>query len=90
MLEVIVNLEGDGAAKDLAERGLEMVHLGNHAPPIRVTYLTHGMFSGFPSIALLFELPGGTQYVMAEMSAKLFVGAARLVEAKAKEEGFEL
>lgn len=90
MIEVVVNLEGDGSASDLAERGLEVVHLGNDAPPIRVAYLTRGMASGFPSVALLFELPGGKQYVMAEMSARLFVAAGRMVATKAYEEGFDL
>jgi hypothetical protein len=46
MVSLQVILDGDGAAKDLVERGMESIHLGNEAPPIRVSYLSHGMQSG--------------------------------------------
>ena len=90
MISLHLVLEGDGAARDLHERGLEQVHLGNAAPPIRLTYLSGGMSSGKPSVAFVFELPGGKQYVLAELSAALLVTAARAIATKAEMEGFPL
>lgn len=90
MVSLRIILDGDGVAADLRERGLESIHLGNDVPPIRVSYLSHGMESGKPSVAFIFELPGGKQYVVAETSAALLIAAAQAVKAKAKMEGFEL
>lgn len=90
MISISIILDGDGATADLAERGLESIHLGNDAPPIRLTYLSGGMDSGKPSCAFIFELPGGKQYVIAETSAWLLVNAARTIQAKAAREGFDL
>ena len=90
MISIAINLNGDGASKDLVERGLQSIHLGNDTPPIRLTYLSGGMDSGKPSCAFIFELPGGKQFVVAEISAALLVEAARLIEIKASMEGFEL
>ncbi len=90
MVSMRVILEGDGAAADLRERGLEPVHLGDGAPAIRVSYLSGGMESGLPSVAFIFELPDGKSYVIAETTARLFVQAAKLIQTKATMEGFEL
>jgi hypothetical protein len=90
MLHIRVMLEGDGAASDLREAGKKPIHLGNEAPAIRVSYLTGGMESGKPSIALIIELPGRDEYILAECSAALFVSAGRIVAAKAKTEGWDL
>jgi hypothetical protein len=40
MTSIQVILNGDGSTKDLHERGMKAVHLGNGAPPIRLTYLS--------------------------------------------------
>jgi len=90
MVSIRIILDGDGAAQDLRERGLESIHLGNEAPPIRVSYLSHGMESGKPSVAFIFELPGGKQFVVAETSAALLIAAAQAVKTKAATEGFKL
>lgn len=42
MIALSIRLDGDGAAEDLRERGLESIHLGNEAPAIRVVYLSGG------------------------------------------------
>jgi hypothetical protein len=90
MLALRIILDGDGSAMDLRERGLELIHLGNDAEPIRVIYLPGGMASGKPSVGFVFELPDGKRYVFAEISAALFIAAARAIATKAKTEGFDL
>ena len=90
MISLRVILDGDGAARDLADRGLKMIHLGNDAPPMRLTYLSAGMESGKPSVALIIELPDGHSYVLAELSAQLLVTAAHAVAIKAEMDGFTL
>lgn len=79
MIPMTINLNGDGAWPDLGEK--PFIHLGNGAPPIRVIVLDRGMTSGRPSVALRLDLPDG-QTVVAETSARLFVTAARAVEAR--------
>lgn len=90
MSHVVVNLEGDGSTQDLADRGMKMIHLGNDAPPVRITYLSGGMASGKPSCGIVIELPEIGSYVLCEISAVLLVNAARLVEVKAEQEGHHL
>ncbi len=85
-----VLLDGNGASEDLAARGLNLIHLGNYAPEIRIAYLSSGMASGKPSVGFIFELPDGNSYVIAETSASLFVAAANMIRAKAEMQGILL
>jgi hypothetical protein len=87
VISLKVRLDGDGAASDFVQRGLERIHL---VSPITVAYLSGGMESGKPSVGLIFELPGGKQFVIAETSAALLVQAARAISTKASMEGIEL
>ena len=74
-----LNLDGDGAFEDWKD--LDMIHLGNEAPPIRVTVLPGGMASGKPSVAFGFRLPD-RRVVVAETSLALFLSAADVMKAK--------
>lgn len=89
MIWLTILLDGDGAAQDLHDRGLKMIHLAEDSPPIRVAYLSGGMAGGKPSVSLIFELPEN-QYVVAETSAALFVAAANAIRTKANMDGVDL
>lgn len=71
MLRMDVNLNGDGALKgiDVAE-----------ADAIEVLVLDRGTVSGKPSVALHITLGHG--HILAQTSARLFVTAAKMIEAK--------
>lgn len=75
MIAMTINLEGDGAWEDLAQRPDDVIHLSNDAPPIQVAGLAGGMQSGKPSVAIRIDLPDG-KVVVAETSLALFLGAA--------------
>jgi len=55
--------------------------LGADAPPIQIASLAHGTASGAPSIMLRLDLPDG-RTVVAEMTLRMFVQAAKLLVAK--------
>ncbi len=79
MISMILELNGDGAFRDWAER--DIIHLANGAPPVRIAGLAGGMKSGAPSVAMGLELPDG-RVVVAETSLKLFLAAADALRAK--------
>lgn len=79
MLQMILKLEGDDAWPDLLHK--QFIHLGSDAPPMQVAVLDGGMASGQPSVGIRLDLPDG-QTIVAETSARLFVCAARAIEAK--------
>jgi hypothetical protein len=90
MVGLQINLNGDDATHDLVERGMTAIQLGNCAEPMRLTYRPKGMTSGMPSVAFLIPLPGRSEYVVAEFSAKLLIAAADLIRTKAETEGIDL
>jgi hypothetical protein len=79
MISMTIVLDGENAWPDLKEK--PVIQLGSGAPAIQVGVLDAGMKSGRPSVAFRFDLPDG-QTVIAETSARLFVTAARAIEAK--------
>lgn len=79
MAQLILDLNGDGCWPDL--KGKDFIHLGNGAPPIGVAVLSGGTDSGKPSVSFRFDLPDG-RTVLAETTARLFVTAAKAIEAK--------
>jgi hypothetical protein len=80
LLSMSINLEGDGAWPDLAEKEAagQVVHVKD---TIGVACLPGGMASGNPSIGLRLDLPDGTT-VLAETSLALFLTAADAYRAK--------
>lgn len=83
MALLIINLDGDEAWPDLKDK--EIIHLGDDAPPIRISALSGGMKSGRPSVAIRIDLPGNKS-IVAETSMRLFLAAARTFEARYGEE----
>jgi hypothetical protein len=79
MIGMSIILDGDNAWPDLRDK--KIVHLANDAPPIQIAVLEGGLVSGRPSIALRIDLPNG-KHVVAETTARLFVTAARAIEAR--------
>lgn len=73
-LRILLNAEG--IAEGIPEE--DLIHIKT---PITVAPLDHGMASGAPSVAFLFELPDG-KYVLAETSLKLFQAAYIAFKAK--------
>ncbi|MDP2954681.1 MAG: hypothetical protein Q8O76_15365 [Chloroflexota bacterium] len=83
-----VILEGDGAWPDLKGREQEIVHLVGDEP-VQIAYLSGGMKSGRPSLAIRLDLPSieGLQdavrrVVIAETSVRAFLAAAAAIRAK--------
>ena len=81
MLALKINMEGDGALKDV-RRVVE-------ASDIEVLVLDHGMDSGQPSVTIHITLPAGQgetakseRHIIAQTSARLFCTAAKMIEAK--------
>lgn len=74
MNSLSVNLNGDGAWTDLAER--EIVHLRDIN--IELAVLDGGLASGRPSVAIRLDLPDG-KTIIAETTARLFVSAGRMI-----------
>ena len=87
MISLRLILDGDGSGADLRERGMTPVITEGQA---RLIYLPHGMESGLPSCAFIFELEGGKQYVFAELSVWLLIEGARAMQVKAQMEGHDL
>lgn len=85
-LQVDINLEGNGAWKDLPPA--EIIDVPSEGEPLRIAYLSKGMDSGAPSVGMLVTLPDGRR-VFFQTSAKLFVWAAAAVKGRAGREGFE-
>ena len=79
LIGMTINLNGDGAWPDLSTR--KVIHLDQNAPPIKVAVLDKGMISGRPSVAIRLELPDG-EVVIAETTARLFCGVAKMIMAK--------
>jgi hypothetical protein len=82
MVVMKINLSGDGAWPDLAdklERG-KVIHLGEGSA-LGVSALAGGMQSGAPSVMIRFDLPDG-RTVLAEMSLRLFLAAADALRAR--------
>lgn len=79
MIGMSIILDGDNAWPDLKDK--PPIHLGNGAPPLQVAVLKGGMTSGRPSIAIRADLPDG-RVLVAETTARLFVSAARAIEAR--------
>lgn len=79
MPTLITLLNADNAWPELKDKSI--IHLANDAPPIQIGVLDRGMSSGRPSVAIRIDLPDG-RYVIAETSARLFVGAARAIHAR--------
>lgn len=80
--EIKVNLEGDGAWPDLAEkieRG-DLIHLGDGSK-IEISGLEGGMSSGRPSVAIRIDLPNG-QTALIETSWAIFGTAAVALAAR--------
>jgi hypothetical protein len=75
-----VIMAGDNCWPDLKDNP-KLVHLGEGAKPLQVAILDGGMSTGRPSISIRADLPDGT-IVIAETSARLFCGAARMILAK--------
>ena len=78
MLQLTVNLEGDGAWPDLIEK--EFIH-AREGSSIQVAPLDGGMASGLPSVTIRIDLSDG-KVLVAETSARLFVMAADIIAAK--------
>jgi hypothetical protein len=74
MNSLSLNLSGDGAWQDLADR--EVIHL--QGVDIGVAVLDAGLASGRPSVAIRIDLPDG-KTVIAETTARLFVSAGRMI-----------
>ena len=84
MMQMTVNLNGDGAWPDLGDKqtaGLLIWLIGNDGPPIQVCTLDGGMTSGNPSVAIRIDLPDGS-VVVAETSVRLFQMAAAAMRGK--------
>lgn len=80
MLALSINLEGDGALRDLRL---------TEAHAVEVLVLDGGMSSGKPSVTIHITLPGGIgptakseRHIIAQTSARLFCTAAKMIEAK--------
>jgi hypothetical protein len=77
MNSISVILNGDGAWPDLADR--DVIHL--QGGKIDVAVLDGGLISGRPSVTIRIDLPDG-KTVVAETTARLFVGAGRMIVAR--------
>jgi hypothetical protein len=75
MIPLSINLNGDNAWPDLAQKVV------TEATQISLAMLDGGMSSGKPSITIRIDLPNG-RVVLAQTSARLFCTAARAVMAK--------
>ena len=58
-----------------------LVWMAEGTPPIQITCLEQGMYSGKPSVAMRFDLPDG-KIVVVETSLRLFLVAADALKAK--------
>jgi hypothetical protein len=81
MPTIKLDLDGDGAWEDLADRPKDqLIHLPAEAP-IGMAVLDSGMISGKPSVALRFALPDG-RVVIAETSLALLSASVRAIWAR--------
>lgn len=80
MIGLHIKLDEDPAWPDLAEQRERIIHLAE-GTVIEVAALAGGMQSGRTSLALRIDLPDG-QVVIAETSLRLFLNAARVLQAK--------
>jgi hypothetical protein len=83
MLHLYINMQGDGCWPDLVAKANDgrLIDLMNTKGEIRLAVLDAGMQSGSPSVSIRIDLPDG-KTVVTETSAKLFVTAARMIQAK--------
>lgn len=86
LMELILD-DGYAATSAALERGAEPVYLGLSTQPLQIAYLPHGMSSGEPAIALMYELDG--KLLMGIISARLLVKAGEAVAEKARIESGE-
>jgi hypothetical protein len=76
MNEMKIHLDGEDILKGVDPK--RILYLEN---PITVSALSHGMQSGLPSVAFIFDLPDGRK-VVAHTSARLFITAAQAIFSK--------
>jgi hypothetical protein len=76
MISLTIVLNGDGLLEGFPKDQVLVLDV-----PITVTALEAGMESGLPSVTFIFDLPDGRK-VFAQTSLKLFMLAARAMEAK--------
>jgi hypothetical protein len=79
MPTIKLDLDGDDAWEDLADRRDQIIHLPDE--PIRLAVLDGGMVSGRPSVALRLDLPDG-RVVIAETSLALLSASVRAIWAR--------
>lgn len=78
MTTIKLELDGDGAFADLADKQEKVIHLTG---PFTIAVLKGGMQSGRPSLALRFDLPDG-RVIVQETSVLLFLSAADAIKVK--------
>lgn len=99
MPHINVNLEGDGAWRDLlldpnqksgdpVFRDSVKVFIGDEAPSLHLALLKGGMTSGRHSIGIRIDLPDGTVLVT-ETSARALLAAADAIRTRIAMEGGE-
>lgn len=71
-------MDGDSCWPELKDKDVVLV---DNESLIQVAVLKEGMQSGRPSITIRMELPDG-RVVLGETSARLFVMAGRMIDAK--------
>jgi hypothetical protein len=82
MIPMEINLDGDKAWPDLADKPADaVVQLDAERGAIKIAVLDGGTASGRPSVMLRFELPDG-RTVLAETTARLFCTAGRMITAR--------
>lgn len=78
MASLQIHIEGDGCWKDLEAKRDQIIHVTDG---MEIAALSGGMESGRPSISLRIDLPDG-RVVIAELSMRLFLTAARAFAAR--------
>lgn len=83
MINVI--LDGDGCWPDLQDKMDQIVNIG----AVQIATLMEGTVGKNPSVALRFDLPDGTP-VIAQVTAREFMGAMKILQSKYRREGIIL
>lgn len=84
MPEIQLDLDGDGAWKDLAGKGPGQVIQLDDATPLRMAVLEHSMASGVASVAFRFDLPDG-RVVLAQTSLRALWSTVAAVASRSGE-----
>ena len=79
MLDLVVQVTGDGAWPDLA--GKEVIGYDEIMQPLQIAGLAGGLASGKPSVTLRVDLPDG-RVVLAQTSLALLLTAADALRAR--------